>query len=114
MNAKSRKQDLTELPEGPRACVINEAGSVTPCRALKATVAGSTFDTRKGIVSWSFIDFKTGKHSRTVYGCRSGGFENNGVMFGFCPFCGTKLTVESGTTASAEPRSLEMSKVRAA
>lgn len=87
---KARK-DPDMLPEGPAKCEANEIGSVKACRALSAVVAGFGTDNRKGILVWNFIKFDTGKLSRTAYGCKSGKFSNEGLVFSFCPFCGTDL-----------------------
>lgn len=65
---------------------------VDPCSALSNSVEAVGHSRGKGIVVWETVNVETSKSARRMYGVKSGDFKKDGVVFNFCPFCGTDLT----------------------
>lgn len=73
-------------------CKVVDGKHVVPCKRLWETGEASTpAGKRKGVFAWVYTDTKTGQKSRTMFGVKSGNHTEKGLLFNFCPFCGTRI-----------------------
>lgn len=76
--------------EAPRKCEVHE-GRINPCFGMIEILDGGPSGNRKGVVCWNFVDLKTQKFTRNLYGVKSGKHVKNGMLFNFCPICGVEI-----------------------
>jgi hypothetical protein len=70
-----------------------EGKIITACKTLEASCEyGHPKGKQKGQYCWSLTDMKTGNESRRLFGIKSGDHIQKGIIYNFCPFCGTDLT----------------------
>lgn len=83
-----------------KTCNVREGRIVEACDTLEeATEPGIPSKRGKGIVCWPLTNLDTGKPSRTFYGAQSGKHAPRGIVFNFCPFCGTRIDAPVATPA---------------
>ena len=70
-----------------KACSADSHSVQQTCWMLGSMVEPDT--SRKGVVCWNFINIKTRKFERVLYGVKSKAYPN-GIIFNYCPFCGEK------------------------
>lgn len=75
-----------------RDCVVREGMFVEPCAMLAemTDTPNAGFSKAKGIARWHYTDMATRQPSRTFFGAKSKEHPN-GMLFNFCPWCGTKI-----------------------
>ena len=70
------------------ACTIRDSAHVEPCDALREICEGQARPGKsKGLYVWPFINLKTRKPSRTIFGIKSS-HDPKGTILNFCPWCG--------------------------
>jgi hypothetical protein len=66
---------------------------IEPCETLKDSCEyGHPNGKKKGLFCWSLTNLNTGGESRRLFGAKSGEHLGKGIIFNFCPFCGTDMT----------------------
>lgn len=78
----------------PKLCTIRDGKFVDPCALLAETTnVGHPTRTGKGIWSWqwSILAPEGVTPTLTVYGTKSGVHVAKGMLFNYCPFCGTRI-----------------------
>ena len=88
----SAEKETSGAVERVAECSVRDEKHVHPCSALsESSEYGNPRGKAKGIFSWQLISMTTGERSRTFFGVKSGHHVAKGIVFNFCPFCGTKI-----------------------
>jgi hypothetical protein len=65
---------------------------ISPCSSLdEATMYGHPRGKQRGIWRWAYTNMTTRKPSRTYFGAKSGDHTDKGLIFNYCPYCGTQI-----------------------
>lgn len=76
----------------PKCTISDDGMHVKPCSSLaETTMFGNPRGKQRGIWRWALFNFNTNKPSRTYFGAKSGDHTDNGLIFNFCPYCGTQI-----------------------
>ena len=65
-------------------------GLVTPCETLDKATDHNGHSKSKGTHEWNYYKTQTGEQSSSYFGVKTKEFPD-GLVFNFCPFCGTRL-----------------------
>jgi hypothetical protein len=72
-------------------------GNITPCNGMDEVLEQHGVGTRyQGVKLQSYINMKTGKHSRDLIIVKSGKHSKKGLALNFCPFCRSELIEGAG------------------
>lgn len=75
-------------------CTVRDGRFVVPCDILaKATdVYHPSFSKTKGLFRVELFDRVKMEPSRSYHGVRTKAFDKGGILFNYCPFCGTDIS----------------------
>ena len=81
-----------------------EGRHVIPCEALDSACDGRSTGKTRGVFVWPLTNVATDKPSRTLFGAVTKE-HRRGLIFNFCPWCGTDLRAaqEPDATGEIEP-----------
>lgn len=66
---------------------------VTACKTLENSCEyGNPRGKAKGNFCWDLKSMNIMRSTRRMFGAKSGQYTEKGIIFNFCPFCGTDLT----------------------
>jgi len=73
-------------------CEIRDGKFVVPCDTLNnCTEFGNPRGKQKGIWWYRWFNVKTDEPTISFFGAKSGDHVEKGMIFHFCPFCGTRI-----------------------
>lgn len=82
---------MTDAPSPERKwyCTFDNS-NLKPCTALREVCDTNGLSKKKGVYIPFFMNMET-ETSRQPYAALKCGKYPDGIVFGFCPFCGTKI-----------------------
>ena len=86
-------------------CVI-QGDKVVPCDTLNNAVDNLYTRCRKGIFELLVTSILLDDWSVKGYGVKSGKYVKQGIMFNYCPFCGTDISSHLKTKEATEDGSI--------
>lgn len=77
-----------------KPCRVRDGAFVEPCVTLARAVG-------KAVEHMHYVNFKTGKPSRSFVVLKSGEHRAEGIVMNHCPFCGTRIDAPVSDEAEA-------------